>query len=144
MANICGKPPSLNFFKLVEPTLKQQTKHHRPPDHRPPLKPPLSYSLTLLLQLFLLKLKSRKICFVLSALCPFKPTMAAFPQTIAMIGWALSSWPIIKSHTDNTWLYWNKKEKRQHQLLKNVTHSHFLQTDRHASLPFMRLINFAA
>ena len=34
-----------------------------------------------------------------------------------------------------------KKKKRPNQLLKNVAHSHFLQTDGHASLPFMQQIN---
>ena len=34
-----------------------------------------------------------------------------------------------------------KKKKRLHPLLKNACHSHFLQTDNHASLPFTQPIN---
>ena len=33
-----------DFFKPVEPTLKCPTKHPQPPDHHPPLTPPLSRS----------------------------------------------------------------------------------------------------
>ena len=47
---------------------------------------------------------------------------------IAMVGWAMSSWPIIKSHTDNACdkKKEEKKRERLHQLLKNVGYSHFL------------------
>lgn len=38
-----------NFFKLAEPTPKHPTKHPQAPDHCPPLTPPPSRSLTLLL-----------------------------------------------------------------------------------------------
>ena len=98
-----------NFFKLTELTLKHPTKHPWPPDHRPPPTQPLYCSLTLLLQQFSaffflgggfkLKLKSSKVCFILSTLHPCE--MAAFPETIATISWAMSSWLIIKCHTDN-------------------------------------------
>ena len=50
----CKKQPQVanhevwNFLKLVQLTLKRQTKHPRPPDHPPPLTLSLSHSLTLL------------------------------------------------------------------------------------------------
>ena len=47
-----NQPQGLNFFKLAKPTLTCPTKCPWPPDHRPLLTPPLSQSLTLLLQLF--------------------------------------------------------------------------------------------
>ena len=50
-----------NFFELAEPTLKCPTKHHRPPDHGPPLTPPLSCSLMLeLFSFFSLRKKQKK------------------------------------------------------------------------------------
>ena len=62
-----------------------------------------------------LKLKSSKVHFILSTLHPFKPQwkMAAFPRPIVMTGQAMSSRPIIKSHTYNAWLKcWQKKRGR--------------------------------
>ena len=127
-----------NFFKLVQLILKGLTKHPQLPDHPPPLTPPFSYSLTLLLQLYSalkiysfynkLKLKSSKVCFILPALPPVKPQwkMAFFPKTIAMTGRPISSWPIIKSQTAQIMPGCSankKKPKKQHQphcLLKNV------------------------
>ena len=66
--------------------------------------------------------------------------MAAFPKTIATIGWGMSSWPLIKSQADNA----NTKKlekKRPHWMLKNAACSHFQQIDWHTSLPFMHSIN---
>ena len=68
---------SLELFQTGGTDMKHPTKHPLPLDHRPALKPPLSRSLTLLLQPFSasssslinkLKLKSSKVRFVLSAL----------------------------------------------------------------------------
>ena len=86
-----------------------------------------------------------KVCFVFSALWPFKPMIkeGRFPKTTAMIGRVMSNWSIIKCHTDNAWLYCRqkKKKKRPHQLLKNVARSYFFADDGCTSLPSMRLIN---
>ena len=108
-----------NFFRLAELTLRCPMKHPWPPNHPPPLTTALSHSLTLLLHLGFfpdkLKLKSTKVCFLLSALHPFKPwwKMAAFPKTIAMIGQATSSWPIIKSQQIMPSYITNKKQNKK-------------------------------
>ena len=101
-----------NFFKQAESTLKRETKHPQPPNHCPLPTPPLSHSLSLLLQLFSaslikLKLKSSKDCLTIVCSKPSSSLwwqMAAFPKTMAMTGWAMSSWPFLKSHTDNACL----------------------------------------
>ena len=64
-----------NFFKLEKPTLKRQTQHARPPDHRPPLTLPLPCSLTLLMQKFsasLINWITKQSPLVFSTLQPFK------------------------------------------------------------------------
>ena len=125
-----------NFFKVAEPALKHPT--------------PLSRSITLLLQLFSVSLinwswnqaKSASYC-LFYAHSSQRWKMAAFPETIAMTGRAMSSWPIIKSRTDNAqlWCWPKNKQKRPPRLLKNAACSHFLRMDEHVSLPFMQPIN---
>ena len=80
-------------------------------------------------------IKRSPLCIV-HTLCQFKPQwkMAAFHKTIATIGQAMSSWPIMKSHPDNAW------EIFFAPVVKNASSSHFLQMDRCSSLPFMRPI----
>ena len=69
--------------------------------------------------------------------------MAAFLKTIAMIGQATSSWPIMKSNTDNAWLqyYTHKEWKNASPVIKKCSPFSFLRMDRCASLPFMSPIN---
>ena len=95
-------------------TDKPPTKHPQPPDHCLPLTPSPSCSLTLPLQLFSASLINWSCNHAKSA--SHRPLsahsspwwkMAAFPKTI-------SSWPIIKSHTDNAWLScWQKQTNKQ-------------------------------
>ena len=91
-----------------------------------------------------LRLKSGKACFLLSTLYTHssqQSKIVVFPKTIATIGWAMSCWPIIQSHTDNTWLKCRQKKKGLHQLFKNAAHSNFPRMDECDILPFKRLIN---
>ena len=91
-----------------------------------------SFFLSFFSSLFLLntlyteaEIKQISLCIVSSLPYPATWKMVAFPKTIATIGWAMSSWPIIKSHTDNA----NKRRKKEpHRLLKKAGCSHFLWT----------------
>ena len=57
-----------------------------------------------------LKLKSSKVHSTRSR-AQWK--MLAFLETIATTGRAMSSWPIMKSHMDNSWLQYTKKKEKK-------------------------------